>query len=615
MNSIWDGNIEALAGKNRALVYKLQVFKSANVEFIVGKNNFYTAKYNNILVNSMYEPMKEAVARVDAVKDIEKANILICAGFGLGYEMNEILRRVNNRCLVLLVIPDLELFAKVMETIDLSNILKFQRLIIMDVTVSNFKKYFQENYFSLIYFTLNVNYFIHPVVERFFKREVENSIKEIKEGIIYVSSAVGNSPADTLEGVVNIIQNIPAIIKTSDLKSLKGRFKGIPAICVASGPSLNKNIHVLKKAQGRAAIFASESIMQRLRDEGIRFDAVSVLERTPDIYENFFQKMPLEEDVVLFGECLINSGIFKGHKGSNVTVFRSTTGEKYFSGPLNDLNELRAGISVANMNFSIANYLGFSPIILVGQDLAYGDDDQSHAKGTIRENKNIESDIEEGLAEEILYVKGVNGGQVKTMRTWKRFLDWFEIEIKNQEVLCIDASEGGALINGTVVMPLEDAIEKYCPGGINIDFKSYFTQTPADEQIERKKILKKMIENEIEEFENANKLINENLKHLSKFKRMVIKNGNNFNINKYIKPVNDNTYKFFKFKMFMYIVQTIFINLGRRLNDMVEIKTLEDCNKWHDIQYGFMKDIQGHLEISKKLFKCGLEEIDTIQEG
>ncbi|MHB9095479.1 MAG: motility associated factor glycosyltransferase family protein, partial [Eubacteriales bacterium] len=126
------------------------------------------------------------------------------------------------------------------------------------------------------------------------------------------------------------------------------------------------------------------------------------------------------------------------------------------------------GPSVANVAFGLAKNFGCNPIILVGQDLAYTDN-KSHAQGTAYEYMTIE----DYRGRDIIEVEGVDGHPVLTDRVMFAFLRKFEMTIaaSRETHTVIDATEGGAKIPGTYIMPLSEAIKKYCQPLIDADNK------------------------------------------------------------------------------------------------------------------------------------------------
>ena len=109
--------------------------------------------------------------------------------------------------------------------------------------------------------------------------------------------------------------------------------------------------------------------------------------------------------------------------------------------------------------------MGARTIILVGQDLALTGN-KTHADGTFK--KEMEEIDTSTLG--YIQVEGIDGKMVVTRNDFHRYLLWFEDYIKNHpEVKVIDATEGGALIHGTEILRLREAIDRECKVEINME--------------------------------------------------------------------------------------------------------------------------------------------------
>ena len=112
--------------------------------------------------------------------------------------------------------------------------------------------------------------------------------------------------------------------------------------------------------------------------------------------------------------------------------------------------------SAGNMAFKIAEYLGCNPIILIGQDLAI-----SSAGKTNADNTPLGTEQTSYLREKRYKVKGNIEPEVETTASLKLFLDSYNVDVAGYGGKCINATEGGAYINGTTVMTFQEAIDKY----------------------------------------------------------------------------------------------------------------------------------------------------------
>lgn len=236
--------------------------------------------------------------------------------------------------------------------------------------------------------------------------------------------------------------------------------RDIPVIIVAAGPSLTKNCDELKRAKGRAVIVAVAHAMKTLNAHGIIPDLVALTDPVATDFLSFkdSDKYTLLCSVYADKACRKeNRGgiIYYGFNTFRDLFITDRTAEEEFA-------EMDTG-SVATDMFSLFSTAGFSHIILTGQDLAYDEMGYTHAG-----NENENSDYEKNKA--FLETEGIFGGKVRTRADWERFRRYFEKKIEeNKGILVTDATEGGALIHGSEIMRLSDAIDIYCKKEYPVD--------------------------------------------------------------------------------------------------------------------------------------------------
>ncbi len=221
------------------------------------------------------------------------------------------------------------------------------------------------------------------------------------------------------------------------------------AILVSAGPSLNKNIHELKKAKNKAFILAVDTAMKPLLKAGIK----------PDAFITIDAKKPV--DLVDMEEARDIPVI--APVDANYKLIRRQTGKKIF---WNDGYAMPYQIYAMNgKTFPGVDFggsvacCGFHTIILVGQDLAFSDN-KSHADGTFQE-KMPEEDTER-----MMTVKGNYVDKIPTRGDFRMYLEWFRDYIKGAKkhrgVRVVNATEGGAYIEGTELCALRDIIAEVC---------------------------------------------------------------------------------------------------------------------------------------------------------
>ncbi len=257
-----------------------------------------------------------------------------------------------------------------------------------------------------------------------------------------------------------------------------------PAILVAAGPSLNKNIQELRQAKNKAFILAVDTAIKPLMKAGIVPDAFLTIdphkllalveidgaENIPVIAPTSARHALLERQkakkIFYSDGYLIPRHIYNMHK-------------KEFPG-------VATGGSVACNCFSLLYKMGFDTIIMVGQDLAYTNH-KSHADGTFEEV------MPEKNTDHMIMVKGNYEEQVPTLLNLRMYLDWFHKYVtgvkKRYHVRVINATEGGAWIEGTELMTLKDAIVETCTQEISFEtciarMKSAFSREEYEKAVE-----------------------------------------------------------------------------------------------------------------------------------
>lgn len=278
-----------------------------------------------------------------------------------------------------------------------------------------------------------------------------NAVKVIRQAAIEATENFGNAPHDSLVGLRHMLWNVGLILKNPGIRDLAGAFRGKPAIVASTGPSLNKHIPLLRELQDKALIIGPDASLAPLLRGGVRPHIITSLERVPKVAELFAGfDVP---DTYLAGVPVLDPRAFAAYQGPIIVTYRNFDHFKWLGV---DKGTLEIGPSAGNMAFKIAEFLGCDPIILVGQDLAFAEDGRSHASGAVLGDKQVES-----RSDNTLLVPGNHGRPVRTTRVWFRFLKYYEYDIANYRGTCINATEGGALIRGTLVMPLREVASRY----------------------------------------------------------------------------------------------------------------------------------------------------------
>jgi len=254
------------------------------------------------------------------------------------------------------------------------------------------------------------------------------------------------------------LDNLDAIARTPTVDLLRGVAQGVPAIQVAPGPSLDKNVLELKRAKGHCVMIALAHAMPRLTAEGI----------TPDIViccETIDQSMYLEgadwagiSALVLVAQS--NPSMF-ALPARRTLVYTSNISTEWLETGLGVDCSLIAGNTTASVAWGLAHLMGCAPVVLVGHDLTWT-------------GKKKYADGITGLE---LFDRGMkfpgypDGKTTLTSVTFGRQAQWFEARAAEGNHI-VNATEGGLIMKGLQYGPLRDVVDEHRKGVKGLDVEA-----------------------------------------------------------------------------------------------------------------------------------------------
>ena len=255
--------------------------------------------------------------------------------------------------------------------------------------------------------------------------------------------------------MINPIRNLEYTFHCKMANDFKKVFsEDMPAILVAAGPSLEKNIDQLKEAKGKAFILAVDRAAKFMLNHGIEPDMIAAIDYLKAV--EFFEDERLKK-IPLVMLTDFNYKVMELLDGADY-IYGSTDLKLYMDYCQhfgNEIESIPQGGSVATYAFALLHYWNFKKIIIVGQDLAMAGDKHHAGEGTLRR---------EEIKREIVEVEGNVEEKVYTTLDFYAYLRWYELAVdyyyENGQV--INATEGGAKIKGMKVMSLKEAIDLYC---------------------------------------------------------------------------------------------------------------------------------------------------------
>ncbi|EAJ6074209.1 motility associated factor glycosyltransferase family protein, partial [Campylobacter coli] len=397
-------------------------------------------------------------------------------GFGNGILFKALLQNKYHRHIVVFE-KELEIIWIMFHILDFTSELKNERLILTDLnkaTIGDLNRLIScEPFFSFlrVYFLELTSSYYEKFQEDILKFNTDfNEI--IKKFIL----SKGNDSQDALQGIEQFIYNLPQMIKHPSYEELinKRSNLGDTAIIVSTGPSLTKQLPLLKKYANKATIMATDSSYPILHKHNIKPDYVLSLERIPLTSEFFNNNFgDFDKDIVFICVALTHPNTVKylnTKKVNFMLIPRPTLFSKYIN--LKKYAYLGYGGSVAHMCFELCIKLNFKNIILIGQDLAYGKDGFSHTKDYVNLDKH-QGDFERDFG--LFRTEAYGGkGYVESSMIWSLFRLIFEEKIliaQNElNIKTFNCTEGGARIKHSIEKPFLWACENLLKDNLNKPF-------------------------------------------------------------------------------------------------------------------------------------------------
>ncbi|EOI2110001.1 motility associated factor glycosyltransferase family protein, partial [Campylobacter jejuni] len=454
-------NIEALS--NILLKESLKEIKSSKFELILGKDNLdinlkdtsdNTFLYENVIdeLNSMLNTYNDKYLLYP---------VLYFYGFGNGILFKALLQNKNHQHIVVFE-KDIEIIWVMFHVLDFSNELQNSRLMILEndklqaqdyTELCSSKPFFQ---FSRIYFLELMSHYY----ERFHE-DILGLNKKLAENFKNIILRNGNDPLDALQGIEQFVYNLPQMITHPSYKELLSKRKGISdtAIIVSTGPSLTKQLPLLKKYANKATIFCADSSYPILAKHGIKPDYVCMLERDEIVAECFNNDFKdFDKDIIFLVASLVHKktiSYLEKNQRKYILIIKGQPFARCLG--LDDYGYINAGMSVSHMAYELAENLGHNNIILIGQDLAYAKDGQTHSQGFIHANLH-NGDYERDLDRFSTTAYGGNG-KVQSSEIWTLFRQIFENFIAFSKSKTYNCTEGGARIESAIEKPFKELCE------------------------------------------------------------------------------------------------------------------------------------------------------------
>lgn len=381
--------------------------------------------------HSNVNPEKEAVDFANYYYDICSDSYVIW-GLGLGYHVREMFR-LDTGISMQVFESDMDVIYHCLIAVDMSGVMTNGRLVLV----------YDPDFTRIISTLENIkeNFIIHyPSL-----RHIENErIREQMEMFFIRDSGKRNT-------AVLFENNSRENFKNYDgyVDALRPAFEGKDVVIVAAGPSLDKNVELLKNKKSNMVILSVGTAFRKLIQLGIEIDYMIATDANPRTYGHIrgFE----EQQVPMLYLSTTYKGYAMNYQGPKYLICQNGYDRAEELAQKNGWNLYETGGSVSTTALDVCISLGAKSIAFIGLDLAYTDN-MAHASGT-------SSRVGVGM-EDMQQVPAIGGGTVAASKLFMIYSRWIENRIKKADVTMpvYDATEGGAIVKGLRITTLEEYI-------------------------------------------------------------------------------------------------------------------------------------------------------------
>lgn len=436
-----------------------------NLKSVINKKTHY--------IHSNTDAAAEADKSVNT-PDLQNAEALIIYGVGLGYSYEAAkkwLKQNKARKLIFLE-DDLSIIRSLFETPQGTKILKDPQVELHyfeDADFIDMLSNLTELYWRLMTTKIKVialNYYKKTRAERFLL---------LHHKIIFDANLRAGLLSEYLDyGAAffrNFYPNLLNLPKSYLANNLWGKFRNVPAIICGAGPSLKKQIPLLRTLQDKALIFAGGSAMNALNAEGFNPHLGAGIDPNPDQFDRLSKNSAYEVPFLYRNRMLVDAFnmihgprlYVKGSGGYDVACwFEDQLGIKG--------DEIEEGYNVVTFSLELAHVFGCNPIIFVGCDLAYTNMEM-YSPGVVKNSKINKKEILNvaDFDNQAIERQDIYGKPIFTLWKWIGESHWMrDFAIRHPTITMINATEGGIGFPGVPNEPLKKVIKNHLKGNWDI---------------------------------------------------------------------------------------------------------------------------------------------------
>lgn len=455
-NDYFEINIEALAGQDSVLAKRIKKTyeslkrKADTREYTAPNGVIYSVedtqfgnptlkvvrKGKSYYLHSNSDPVSEGKRLADTCWNGDAERINVC-GAGLLYHAFSIANKSLLAYPVHIYEPDCHVLAIALTTLNITEFLKKNYIYLhLDESMQEFTEAISNQLWGFL-----IHY---PSLQNIGNTAVRNSMEKF-----FIAENTAQNQSRLL--MINFKDNIKKLQNNTNqvtvIDEILPNLAGKEIYIIAAGPSLDKNIELLRGRSADSLLFATGTVFIKMMKMGIRPDFVIITDPNDRVVWQIWQQEAETIPMLLLSTA--NRKFAGTYVGPKYLIFQKDFPEaEKIAGQL-DCTIFETGGSVSTMALDVAIRGKASRIIFLGLDLAYTDN-LAHAEGT---SNRIAND-----GDELIRVKAFGGGYVLTDYKFTIYREWMERRIKEigeSKIEIINATEGGAYIQGMRHEPLE----------------------------------------------------------------------------------------------------------------------------------------------------------------
>lgn len=557
----------------------------------------------DIVFGSRYNPEVEAQRFAKQYISVNNGAHMTFLGLGSGLIVREIVKTLKDEIHFLFYEPSFELFFFVLNHFDISDLIEHDRVRIMVKGLND------GNVDAAIAAYITVSNYQLSTYDALpqYRKLYEEDFEKLKTDYCYIIETVksnlmtGKHFAEAK--VRNEILNFKEILHANCLEDFEDVFPtDRPAILVAAGPSLEKNVHLLKEAKGKFLIIGVDSALRYLVEQDVMPDIAIVADplKPVRLFENEkVQEIPL----AVYTEA--NNEVVRLMKHQKIVYVSSESAysNRLFEIAGRNMYVLNGGGSVATYAFMLLMAWGYKKIVLLGQDLALGADKVHAGKDDLDLNKLNRNKIE---------IEGYYGEKVYTSPDYDYYRRWYEMAIRRlDDVEVINSTEGGAKIEGATQKAFREVLDEY-KDLETFDFEGCIRNMPYTFTDELAPKVKEMFTQSVRNCDNLKREL-KNANSISNRGALLIreKRCTSGDVKKLRRNISDAIKKINSYDEIFYLNVYIQKDFGFVLEDLLKSKDddLEEIGRIFEKLSEYTEALYSAADIIKELFEELVEDV------